>query len=247
MAESHWSPESWRSKPVEQAPVYPDDAALAEVERQLAGYPPLVFAGEARKLKRALGKATAGEAFLLQGGDCAEMLRRAFGRQHPRFLPRVPADGGGDDLRGRLAGHQGRARRRPIRQAALFGHGEGRRRRIAELSRRYHQRHRVHRGRAHARSAPPDRGLSPIGGDAEPVARLRDRRLRQSRKRASLDARLRQGQPAVRALPGSSPTASPRRSASCGRSASTRRRIPNCAPPISTPRTRRCCSAMSRR
>src|ERR1700721_2715644 len=72
MAESRWSPDSWRSRPIEQAPVYADAAALAEVERQLAGYPPLVFAGEARKLKRALGKAMAGEAFLLQGGDCAE-------------------------------------------------------------------------------------------------------------------------------------------------------------------------------
>ncbi len=67
-----WSPESWRSKPVEQLPTYPDSAALAEVERQLAGFPPLVFAGEARKLKRTLGKVAAGEAFLLQGGDCAE-------------------------------------------------------------------------------------------------------------------------------------------------------------------------------
>ena len=72
MAQSRWSPESWRQKPIEQAPVYPDAAALHEVERQLAGYPPLVFAGEARKLKRALGKAMVGEAFLLQGGDCAE-------------------------------------------------------------------------------------------------------------------------------------------------------------------------------
>jgi 3-deoxy-7-phosphoheptulonate synthase len=72
MAESRWSPDSWRLKPVAQAPIYPDGAALAEVERQLSGYPPLVFAGEARKLKRALGKAMAGEAFLLQGGDCAE-------------------------------------------------------------------------------------------------------------------------------------------------------------------------------
>src|ERR1700681_2265618 len=75
MAEIRWSPNSWRAKPIEQAPVYPDAAALADVERQLSGYPPLVFAGEARKLKRALGKAMAGEAFLLQGGDCAE----AFG------------------------------------------------------------------------------------------------------------------------------------------------------------------------
>ena len=72
MAQNHWSPQSWRAKPVEQAPFYADQAALADVERQLAGYPPLVFAGEARKLKRALGKAMAGEAFLLQGGDCAE-------------------------------------------------------------------------------------------------------------------------------------------------------------------------------
>ena len=72
MAESRWSPESWRAKPIAQSPAYPVGAALAEVERQLAGYPPLVFAGEARKLKRALGKAMAGEAFLLQGGDCAE-------------------------------------------------------------------------------------------------------------------------------------------------------------------------------
>ncbi|SFK46295.1 class II 3-deoxy-7-phosphoheptulonate synthase [Methylocapsa palsarum] len=67
-----WSPASWRAKPIEQAPQYADAAALAEVERQLAGFPPLVFAGEARKLKRALAKVANGEAFLLQGGDCAE-------------------------------------------------------------------------------------------------------------------------------------------------------------------------------
>jgi 3-deoxy-7-phosphoheptulonate synthase len=72
MANTRWSPDSWRHRPVEQAPAYPDRAALADAERQLAGFPPLVFAGEARKLKRALGKASAGEAFLLQGGDCAE-------------------------------------------------------------------------------------------------------------------------------------------------------------------------------
>src|SRR6202522_2409789 len=72
MAQTNWSPESWRPKRIEQVPVYADRPALAEAERQLSGYPPLVFAGEARKLKRALGKAAAGEAFLLQGGDCAE-------------------------------------------------------------------------------------------------------------------------------------------------------------------------------
>ena len=72
MAVDRWSPESWRSRPVAQVPSYPDAAALADVERQLAGFPPLVFAGEARKLKRALAKVAAGDAFLLQGGDCAE-------------------------------------------------------------------------------------------------------------------------------------------------------------------------------
>ncbi|HYF53490.1 MAG TPA: 3-deoxy-7-phosphoheptulonate synthase class II [Salinarimonas sp.] len=67
-----WTPDSWRGKPIQQAPAYPDLDALAGVERQLAGFPPLVFAGEARKLKRQLAKVARGEAFLLQGGDCAE-------------------------------------------------------------------------------------------------------------------------------------------------------------------------------
>jgi 3-deoxy-7-phosphoheptulonate synthase len=67
-----WTPESWRSKPAVQVPEYPDAAALAEVERRLATFPPLVFAGEARQLKKALGEVAAGNGFLLQGGDCAE-------------------------------------------------------------------------------------------------------------------------------------------------------------------------------
>ena len=67
-----WSPSSWRGKPIQQVPAYPDAEALAETERQLATYPPLVFAGEARKLKRQLAAVANGEAFLLQGGDCAE-------------------------------------------------------------------------------------------------------------------------------------------------------------------------------
>ncbi|MCW5715563.1 MAG: 3-deoxy-7-phosphoheptulonate synthase class II [Bauldia sp.] len=67
-----WSPDSWRSRPIEQSPEYPDPAALAAMEARLATFPPLVFAGEARKLKRQLAKVAAGEAFMLQGGDCAE-------------------------------------------------------------------------------------------------------------------------------------------------------------------------------
>src|ERR1700680_1410985 len=67
-----WTPDSWRTKPVLQMPDYPDAKALADVERQLATFPPLVFAGEARNLKKALGRVALGEGFLLQGGDCAE-------------------------------------------------------------------------------------------------------------------------------------------------------------------------------
>ena len=71
MAE-RWTPDSWRSKPVLQMPQYPDAGALGDVEAQLATFPPLVFAGEARNLKKALARVAKGEAFLLQGGDCAE-------------------------------------------------------------------------------------------------------------------------------------------------------------------------------
>jgi 3-deoxy-7-phosphoheptulonate synthase len=72
MKSERWTPDSWRAKPIEQAPVFPDAAALADVESQLARFPPLVFAGEARKLKAMLAKVVKGDAFLLQGGDCAE-------------------------------------------------------------------------------------------------------------------------------------------------------------------------------
>jgi len=69
---SKWAPDTWRKFPVMQMPDYADAAKLAAVEGQLAGYPPLVFAGEARKLKKRLAKVAEGKGFLLQGGDCAE-------------------------------------------------------------------------------------------------------------------------------------------------------------------------------
>ncbi|MBL8559846.1 MAG: 3-deoxy-7-phosphoheptulonate synthase class II [Hyphomonadaceae bacterium] len=71
-----WSPNSWRSAPAKHIPTdYPDAAAVARVEATLKSYPPLVFAGEARNLKSSLAKVAAGEAFLLQGGDCAESFK----------------------------------------------------------------------------------------------------------------------------------------------------------------------------
>ncbi|MBI1201520.1 MAG: 3-deoxy-7-phosphoheptulonate synthase class II [Rhodopseudomonas sp.] len=71
MAE-RWTPDSWRKKPILQVPEYPDMQALADTEKQLATFPPLVFAGEARNLKKSLAEVANGHAFLLQGGDCAE-------------------------------------------------------------------------------------------------------------------------------------------------------------------------------
>ena len=67
-----WSPDSWRGKTALQMPSYPDADELARTEARLHSFPPLVFAGEARALRSALGRVSKGEAFLLQGGDCAE-------------------------------------------------------------------------------------------------------------------------------------------------------------------------------
>ncbi|NIJ42040.1 3-deoxy-7-phosphoheptulonate synthase [Parvibaculum indicum] len=68
----HWTPHSWRAKPAKHIPDYPDKMELNAVEQRLRSYPPLVFAGEARKLKAELAEVCEGRAFLLQGGDCAE-------------------------------------------------------------------------------------------------------------------------------------------------------------------------------
>ncbi len=67
-----WTPKSWREFPIKQQPKYQDEKLLKSVEEKLASYPPLIFAGEARNLKEDLAKVGRGEAFLLQGGDCAE-------------------------------------------------------------------------------------------------------------------------------------------------------------------------------
>lgn len=67
-----WTLNSWRNFPIKQVPAYEDSEALQSVEERLAGFPPLVFAGEARSLKAHLAEVCEGRAFLLQGGDCAE-------------------------------------------------------------------------------------------------------------------------------------------------------------------------------
>jgi 3-deoxy-7-phosphoheptulonate synthase len=77
-----WTPDSWRTQEARQLPTYPDAAALAAAEDELRHYPPLVFAGEARDLKRDLAEVAEGKAFLLQGGDCAE----SFAEFHPNNI-----------------------------------------------------------------------------------------------------------------------------------------------------------------
>jgi 3-deoxy-7-phosphoheptulonate synthase len=69
---AQWTPASWRDCPIRQVPAYPDQAALESMEAKIGRYPPLVFAGEARRLKSQLALAAEGKAFVLQGGDCAE-------------------------------------------------------------------------------------------------------------------------------------------------------------------------------
>ena len=77
-----WSPESWRGLPIRQVPGYADEAALKRVETTLRNYPPLVFAGEARRLQDRLAAVANGKAFLLLGGDCAE----SFAEFHPNNI-----------------------------------------------------------------------------------------------------------------------------------------------------------------
>lgn len=118
-----WSPDSWRSKPAKHIPEdYPDTGALAAVEGQLSSYPPLVFAGEARTLRDRLAAVSRGEAFLLQGGDCAEsfkefhpdnirdtfrvLLQMAVALTYGAAMPVVKV--------GRIAGQFGKPRSSPV-------------------------------------------------------------------------------------------------------------------------------------
>lgn len=70
-----WRPDSWRQRAIAQAPTYPSPDALAQAEATLSNFPPLVFGGEARQLKKRLAAVAEGKAFLLQGGDCAETFK----------------------------------------------------------------------------------------------------------------------------------------------------------------------------
>ncbi len=140
-----WSPKNWRTKPIQQIRIIRTLRPLPMSSVSSLEFPPLVFAGEARKLKALLAKASKGEAFLFQGGDCAESFAehaadniRDFFRVFLQMsvvmtfgaaLPVIKV--------GRIAGQFAKPR------SALREEG---RCVAAELSRRYRQRHCLHAG-----------------------------------------------------------------------------------------------------
>ncbi|WP_040309494.1 class II 3-deoxy-7-phosphoheptulonate synthase [Asticcacaulis biprosthecium] len=118
-----WSPKDWRQMPALHMPNdYPDPQALTAAEGELATLPPLVFAGEARRLTTALGQVAQGNAFLLQGGDCAESFKE-FSADNIRDTFRLILQmaivltfaGGRPVVKvGRIAGQFGKPRSSPV-------------------------------------------------------------------------------------------------------------------------------------
>jgi 3-deoxy-7-phosphoheptulonate synthase len=121
-----WQPHSWRSHDARQLPTYKDDAALAAAEKELSGYPPLVFAGEARDLTHELAKVAEGEGLPAAGRRLCRELCRVPPEQHPRHLSRDPSDGGRADLRVEAADGEARSHGRPVCQAAFGGYRDDR-------------------------------------------------------------------------------------------------------------------------
>ena len=124
---SRWTPGSWRQKPIEQIPAYPDVAALEQREAACK----LSAAGFCRRGPQAeegAGRCRRRQGFPAAGRRLRRKLRRAWRQPHPRLLPRAPADVGGADLAGAPAGGENRPHRRPVRQAALRRHRNARRR-----------------------------------------------------------------------------------------------------------------------
>ena len=178
-----WTPKAGGASRSSRCRTTPTTRRCRTVEETLRNYPPLVFAGEARRLKDAARRGRRGQGLPAAGRRLRRELRRIPPQQHPRHLPRAAADGGGADLRRRLPGGQGRPHGRPVRQAALVRHRDAERRHPAVLSRRHHQRHGFDAGGARARPAAHGPGLQPVGGDAQSAARLRPGRLCRSAPR----------------------------------------------------------------
>ena len=142
------------------------------------------------------------ESLFAAGRRLRRKLRRIPSEQYPRHVQGAAADGGGADLWRRLPGGQARPACRPVRQAALLGYRDAERQDLAVLPRRHHQRPRIRRRGARARSAAHGAGLQPVRRHPQPVARLRPGRLRRSAPRPRLEPGFRRRLAARRALPG---------------------------------------------
>ena len=179
VTEPTWTPSSWRALPALQQPDWPDPAALEAVRERLRQLPPLVFAGEARALRRALGEAVEGRAFLLQAGDCAESFREVSAiaiREQLKVLLQMSAVlTYGATLPvvkvGRIAGQFAKPRSSPTEI--------GRRGRAAVVPRpRRPLRRADARGARRPTPSGMRAGLLPGRLDAQPAARVHEGRLR---------------------------------------------------------------------
>ena len=172
-----WKKTGWRDFPRIQMPEYENKETLAKVERELASYPPLVFAGEVRNLKARLAEVSKGRVVPL----ARRGLRREFWRircQHPaRHLSGAVADGGRADTWNQASRGQGWTCRRAVRETAIFARREARRGRASGLPWRYHQRHRIHCEVSKAESETHAAGIHPVGGILESSARVQHRRF----------------------------------------------------------------------
>ncbi|AAW34601.1 3-deoxy-7-phosphoheptulonate synthase class II [Campylobacter jejuni] len=83
-----WAKNSWKNYPIKQQPIYPDQEEMNRVLARLEKLPPLVFAGEVRNLQKSLARVCKKEAFLLQGGDCAESFEN-FGAVNIRDMFKI--------------------------------------------------------------------------------------------------------------------------------------------------------------
>ena len=128
-----WTPNTWRDCPIRQAAdLSRTRRSSPTMERRLGRYPPLVFAGEARRLKAHLALRRRGQGVRAARRRLRRKLLRLHRQRHPRHVPRAAADGGGADLRRLAAGGEDRPHGRPVRQAALVGHRDAGRRDAAQ-------------------------------------------------------------------------------------------------------------------
>ena len=158
--------------------------------RRVALAPAARLRGRGAQPHRRAGRGGGGPRLPAPGRRLRGKLRRVPPRHHPRHVPRDPADGGGAHLCVQAAGGEARPDGGPVRQAALRPHRDDRRRHAAHLPRRQRQRHRLHRRRPRPRSAADGARLQPVGGDAQPAARLCAGGVREPPPDPSLDARL---------------------------------------------------------